>query len=250
MLKQSTTAQNETEKNIVSVGINDVRDPTGKAYVKFSGTTKEAQKLVEAIKKDRANMTFEKYTQKQRRNDNTTIVVEYTKQGIDRYGHNFANYTLNESYTVSDYDVNTLRVLDELGFYENENLVTADDVSYAVVTLHSVYTGERYVDIDVQVMESVSTVSEDYFIKYDEKFYDGNVSRKTYSDREQIEQLFTFAIENTPEIPINNIAPCINVSVEFAVDTGEGLSVMEKGFWSPIDALPSMLKEELKNITK
>ncbi len=260
-----------TEKTIVSVGIGDIRDVTGKAYMKFAGTTEEAQKLVEAIKADRSNLTFDRYLEKKQREGNTTISIEYTKAGIERYGHNFANNTLRESYDVGEYDYNTLRVLKELGFYESEHLISPEDVSYVVANIYSMQSNGKY--INPAMYTSAGKEGAKQVVSYDgptvsyrapgdkeiteeviyievepEKYENFEFVGVVFDSPEDIEQLYEFAINNYTAFPTQGAINAVEIKLDFIIENDHGNYEVSKNFWTSTLTLPAVLKNEWKFI--
>ncbi len=261
----------DTEKTIVSVGVSDIRDVTGKAHLKLVGTTEEAQRLVEAIKEDRKNLTFDRYLQKQQREGNTTISIEYTKPGIERFGHSFANNTIRESYNISEDDVNTLRVLKEIGFFENEHLVSVEDVSYVVANVYSMQSNGKY--INPALYTSAGKDGAKQVVSYDgptvsyrapgdkeitEEVVYYEVAPEIYENPEyvgvvfdspeDIKQLHEFAIENGTVFPARGASNAVEIKLDFIIENEHGNYEVSKNFWSSTLTLPAVLKNEWKFI--
>ncbi len=263
----------DTEKTIVSVGVGDIRDVTGKAYMKFAGTTEEAQKLIEAIKADRRNLTFDRYLEKRQRQGKTTVSVEYTKAGIERYGHNFANNTHHESYDIDEYDYNTMKALKELGFYESEYLIKPEDVSYVVADIYSMQNNGKYINpakytsdgnekpkqvvyhdgpsVNYRAAETAEITKE--VIYYDvepETYENAEYAGVVFNSREDIEQLYKFAIDNYTVFPTKGAINAVEIKLDFIIENEHGNYEISKSFWTNTLSLPAVLKNEWKFIDK
>ena len=234
-----------TEKTITNVIISDIREITDMRPEKYSGNSEEAVKLIEAIKKDRENLTYDQFLEKKQRNGNTKIRIEYTKPCVEKYGHRFTDAHLSETYYVSSYDTNTMNVLKELNYYDNAEIVKAEDITRATIHIYSAYKDGNYVDPNVALLSSVhEAVVETTYVPTQEVTKEGIV----IEDAEEIRQLYDYAVLNTPIMPVTGYTQAVEINVEFfTVKNGIQYSFC-KDFWTNTLTLPAFLKARLNII--
>ena len=104
-----------TEKTYVSATVNDVRSSA--EDVEYTSAA-EVEKIVQAIKKDRENISFEKMVS-HRNSEIMTVYLSYEKQLVDSMGNSASDpAVLEDGYSITQDDANTIAALKELGYFD------------------------------------------------------------------------------------------------------------------------------------
>ncbi len=229
-----------TQKDYLKVTITDIRDTNDKAIMSFDGNDEISQKLIEAIKLDRRDITYEQYLEKSSNEAVTRITLYYTKPLIDEFGFEVkAKEEQSENYTVSLYDTNTLKVLEEIGFYAQPEIKGKEGLTSVTVAI-----SDSYLNYDVYNLSSYPTKEtvqvEEYYDKYGVYYQTG--SDLTFTDTEQMNELYDYAF-NTIHTPYNDVESLVRIAVIFTYQDGSHFPMQ-------IDVSNKTLPQFVKDIWK
>ncbi len=177
-----------TEKTYKSVGVYDARTYYGDEYIRLSAQSDNAKRIIEAIKKDRENISYDKM---QINNYGALVTVElnYTVPYITETGIEHP-VEVSDSYVIGKYDVNTWAILEELNLFEDSIMISSEDVKHVEVYTDQ-YIASSIVEMpeyDRVVYASAAQMETVSVREYDYKYYNGNL--KNFSEREDIEVLY------------------------------------------------------------
>ena len=179
-----------TEKTYKSVGVYDGRTYYGDEYVRIPAQEENAKRLIEAIKKDRENISYDKM-QINEYGALVRVELNYNVPYVSETGKEYFSEH-SDTYVISKYDVNTWAILEELDLFKNSIMIKPEDVKQ--VEVHSnEYIGssvvempeyDRVVYASAVQMETVEVYDYDYDYKY------SGTNPKIFSEREDVESLY------------------------------------------------------------
>lgn len=117
----------------------------------YDGVSENAKTLIECIKKDRQNATYEWGTYKANI-ASINIEIEYKEPYFDENG-NKVYFDDSEVYIVTSDDVNTWTYLENNGIFDNYEKLTCDDILYAYVYAYDSQSGQTLVE-DSRITDS------------------------------------------------------------------------------------------------
>lgn len=224
------------EKIYKSVGVYDKRTFYNDEYVRLSAQTDAAQKLIEAVHKDRENISYEKMLMNEYGNL-VTVELNYTTTYVSDEGKEF-QVEQSDSYTIGKYDVNTWALLEELNLFEDKRMITAQDVKSVDVFADEYISSEIVEMPDVARypasaarMESVSVTYE-----YDYKYRNGN--NKNFIERQDVEILYDFYMNyHNDVVPDGEDYVVLSIVLKMQDDTSRGRQIV-----MPVNKLPENLR--------
>lgn len=199
--------------------------------------SEDIKKLVEAITKDRENMSFEEYTMRRiNRNSFVSIDLDYTVPAISEKSGKKYNIFQTDEYRITPFDTNTIAFLSEKGICDFDDLMQNDNIETIVVNEWNI--------------KKLSTLYDDYDEYYD-YYSDGNdIDKSGYSGKsavfstEEEIALFLEYYNETYESPaniLNENAVKINFEVKYKNNTISDYTIIDD-----FDDLPLKLKEIAK----
>lgn len=229
-----------TEKDYIKVNITDLRDVNDTAFMSFDGKDEVSQKIIEAIKLDRRDITYEQYLEKSSNEAVTRIALYYTKPLIDEFGFEVdAREEQIENYTVSLYDTNTIKVLEEIGFYSQPEIKGKEGLTSVTVAISDSYLNYDY--YNTSSYPAAETVEiEEYYDKYGVYYQTG--SDLTFTDTQEMNELYDYAF-NTIHTPYNDVESLVRIAVIFTYQDGSH-------FPTQIDVSNKTLPQFVKDIWK
>ena len=173
------------QKTFTSLMISDRRIHNSNQIWKFYPDNPQMQKLLEALKKDLAEVSYEEYILNEGASINISMEYDYTfvydeelPEDITKgYTHNYDTYAIRTSYK------NTLAALEEIGF--TDMLPGAEDIQGATITTWETKDGEdlRYVkDTYVPDNSKETNVTDPDSIKLLYTQYDNMIEKHNFSD--------------------------------------------------------------------
>ncbi len=231
------------------------RRDVSKEDIMYKADSESFNKLIEAIKKDRKDISYEEMNYRRNNDASIRIDISYRKQGVDKYGNLIEKYgTFTDTYNITNDDVNTLDVLTEIGYYDIANIkTTSEGLTQVNVLVHNVLQdGEdiSYGTIQEETIEVIlnNNVTYDDFhpdtniaVKATAAYYKGDRVPIEYTDKNQCEELFSLAFD-APHVddPYSLNGIYVNLYMEFIY--GEGSYNCE--FWVRGDMLPEFLLKD------
>ncbi|MBQ7399526.1 MAG: ABC transporter permease [Clostridia bacterium] len=174
-----------TEKTYKSVFVYDDRMFYDDEFALLSPGKEETKKLIEALIKDRENISYERM----QANDYGSLMrveLNYTAPYLSADGKEY-QVELSETYAVSKYDENTWALLEELDLFADSRKITAKDIESIDVYVDGYFPAE-----EAQAAEVVETaVSHAQMKQYDSYEYDDEDTgiSKSFNEKEDIEIL-------------------------------------------------------------
>jgi len=230
-----------SEKIYKSVEIYDERtyiDGNGKMYVASSD---EAKKIIEALKKDRENITYSRMQLK----EYDTLITINLNYSTTYVGDDGKEYQVEQSdtYKIDKNDVNTWVLLNELDLFSADRKLTADDIMVVSVGVQNMYAYEDpYYDYYYEGDEyAKAEVYETSSYRID-KYYDGAGRYKEFTSKEDILTLFDLYINHTNEkIPDNTNYFELYLEIETHDNSMRGRTILIE--FSELPEILSYLKE-------
>ena len=196
--------------NIIDTRSTNLHDDNIKT---FYGKSDEAKMIIDALKKDRENISFERMLSKNNQAF-TRISIEYSVECIDSNGEVYMA-DLADTYKIDASDINTIRVLEELGLFSAEYIQMREDVTSVSTNVSEVIlNGNTYYPLD------------SYYKYYDERVIaetkeiytqdinvSGDPTYRTFNEKEDAQALYNFCVNFTGEYPLES-----NAYLEFYVN--------------------------------
>ena len=204
--------------------------------MRLSAQTDAAQKLIEAVRKDRENISYEKMLMNEYGNL-VTVELNYTTTYVSNEGKEF-QVEQSDSYTIGKYDVNTWSLLEELNLFEDKRTITAQDVK-SVDVFADEYISSEIVEMpdiarypaSAARMESVSVTYE-----YDYKYRNGN--NKNFIERQDVEILYDFYMNyHNDVVPDGEDYVVLSIVLKMQDDTSRSRQIV-----MPVNKLPENLR--------
>lgn len=197
-----------TEKTYVSATISDIRSVSENAVYTSAD---ELAKIVEAIKKDRENISFDSMVS-HRDSRTMTIYLSYQKELVDSMGNPVAETaTLEDGYNVTQDDVNTLAVLKQLGYFEKSGFhADADGMTSATVW----YGDEGLYYEYIQTVEERS-IDIPETVEYGSDYYPEHDKYVKFSDPEQLKELYKLAYETASDADYSDNSVYLSIDFEY-----------------------------------
>ncbi len=227
-----------TEKRYDTIWVYDERSGLFEedSIAVYTGSSNEAKLIVEALKKDRENITFERMLAKDY-NSLTTIEVEYSVPMIGVDGSTYYN-TFCDNYDIDAGDVNTIKVLTDLGLLTDERLLGVDDIKYISVGIGEVikndfsyypndYAEKHYYE-EKAVVDKTIQLADDYETTYTERYF---------AEKQDIQELYDFILNYVPEYPIGEE---VYARFHFVIHYNNSTNASTT-FTMTFDALPELL---------
>ncbi len=208
---------------------------------RISANSDDADRLIEAMKKDLENRTYEQSQQRQRHGSLLDIRIVYSRpvkyEGTNLKVSNWKSLTnVEETYVVTKYDTNTIEVLNQMGILEQKKRECLENVkSVFVNALFEIYDYDIAYDYPESYKVYVETV--EYGTKYSD-FY------AQFDDSEQIEQIYDFATQNAGLVIDKST---VNVRLEIRFNYNEGTEQIYDyaQITVPYDMVPEFIKQKL-----
>lgn len=197
-----------TEKTYVSATVNDVRSSA--EDVEYTSAA-EVEKIVQAIKKDRENISFEKMVS-HRNSEIMTVYLSYEKQLVDSMGNSASDpAVLEDGYSITQDDANTIAVLKELGYFDKAEIHdSAEGMTGAVVWYGNEDLYYEYLQItkeqDNDMPETVD-YSRDYADEYNKNI--------RFTDPEQLDALYKLAFETESDADYSDDSAYLTIDFEY-----------------------------------
>jgi len=194
------------------------------------------KRLIEAVRKDRENISYEKM-QINEYGNLVTVELNYTTTYVSAEGKEF-QVEQSDSYSIGKYDVNTWALLEELNLFADKRMITVQDVKsvdvyadeYISYEVSEIPEGVAYA-ASAANMERVTVVRD-----YDYKKYSGN--NKNFSDPADIEVLYNLYTSYH-----NNVLPvsedCIVLTLGLNMSDN---STRSRQLIMPVRELPEILR--------
>lgn len=158
--------------------------------IMLSASSDDAKRIIEAIKKDRSTISYDRMLVKDVGSFLITVSLDYTTIYVSDDGREFP-VEQSDTYSIDKYDVNTWRVLEELDLFKDEKMLKSADIDRAYINVGQVHRGfnyDGYID-DYYYPEAV-TEEVVYSSVMSTKYYNGEKGFKEFTSREDIEILF------------------------------------------------------------
>ena len=197
-----------TEKTYVSATVNDVRSSA--EDVEYTSAA-EVEKIVQAIKNDRENISFEKMVS-HRNSEIMTVYLSYEKQLVDSMGNSASDpAVLEDGYSITQDDANTIAALKELGYFDKAVIHdSAEGMTGAVVWYGNEDLYYEYLQItkeqDNDMPETVD-YSRDYADEYNKNI--------RFTDPEQLDALYKLAFETQSDADYSDDSAYLTIDFEY-----------------------------------
>ncbi len=224
------------EKVYKSVGVYDKRTYYNDEYIRLSAQSDNAKRLIEAVRKDRENISYDKM-QINEYGGLVTVELNYTTIYVSEDGKEFP-VEQSDSYIIGKFDVNTWALLEELDLFADKRMITLQDVKSA-----DIYADE-YISSEIAEMpEGVAYASSAANIEmvtvvrdYDYKKYSGN--NKNFTDSLDVEVLYDLYMNYHNDVLPDN-EDCVVLTIGLNVNDN---SVRSRQLIIPFSKLPENLK--------
>ena len=213
--------------NYSLVAISDERNKNEGALTTFDGNSEQAKRIIEAVKKDRETISYERQLANELSNNFVSIHLTGDASAVTDSGKE-VTVDVTDIYVVNEHDVNTYAVLSELGLFDKEIIYTVDDV-YAVEVTHDAVYEKYYSDTEE------AQVIYDYDYKYVGEY-------KRIIDREQIKQVYDFVSKGVKEVSPMEEKLCV-FNIRFVTHDDREIYISAQ---CGKDLLPDVLKDLVK----
>ena len=183
---------NGREKEYQSLTVND-RRINGGADACFYPDNADMQKIIDAVKKDVEELTYEEFVE----NDGASTVISIAYK--NKYKTDNGIYELdeicteNDTYTIRNSYKHTKAVLTEIGFYDS--LPTESDIVKAVVEIWNAEDEMSQKDVEIKRTPTEITDSEEIKTLYG--FYDTMIETSNYTPYEKCKNIsITYTLKN------------------------------------------------------
>lgn len=231
-----------TEKSLkyVVVGRSSLYD--GK---RFTADSDQAKMLIEAMKLDMQNRTYEQSQQRQRHGSLLDVRIVYARpvkyEGTNLKVSNWKSLTnVEETYIVTIYDTNTLDVLEKMGVLEAKRNKCLEDTRSVSLYAYLQSQPNPEDEIAYELLSSkYVTETVDYDVMYKESEFTA-----VFEDASEIEQIYDFIMQNMGLVTDETTS---NVRLEFRFNyLGGSEQVYDYAQVTvPFESVPQFIKEKL-----
>ncbi len=218
----------------VEINANNHKNPDDSLLAVYGGSSSEAKKIIDALIKDRIDISFDEYINKMNSTELYTVELFYKVPATDENGkHIMAE--LSDSYDVSFFDTATLAALESTGSINAENALAFDDIAAVTVHYDYSYNFDKYTGI----VSDYGTLGEygEHVVRVEETKSSEIFNGKLFTDEEDIKTLFGYLTDRNV-VNIFDGGTYVFFSIEFTYNGGRKAGY---SLYDSVENLPEIL---------